>query len=562
MRLGFDRGPLAAVVLVGSLISAGTSARLPWWVGPLVSAALIVAVTVEVNGRTAWRWTLDWTRYRSGHAARAGARAEALPEAAEIRVPAGECGVRAIGSTLVAMIQLTPNLDLPTVIADNVIYTEDTVSVAALLPLLDHYGIAVDIDIVTTGQRTRPSGNYSMLYDQIVGRHAIVGSRVTWLVVRLDQERNLAALARRGPCAVSAPAALATAAHRIAGRLRERGILAYPLPPAAMRDAVRLLHEGVELADLAEKWECLESSAPGRCVTTYAVDWSLIGDNGLADCWASSRGHTTLVVSLSRRGPSALVRYVGPAGQPRPRYLRPLNGRQSAALLTSLSAGEPVSVFAGHRPRGRAGTDRLLADLLIPIGPNGQILGSLASQPRHALALPLFDPARYNPRRRTVEVCAKLPVAQQILLRAMAVGAEVEIHTIRPNSWRTLVAAVGDTRSLRLVSDHPSIDPSVATVAVFDHVSPQVSTAQTTVIISDPGGPHSGSVDLVIDQVSATAVDINMPMRTVRVDLIEPRGESRYFDAPADPPVVPAPINVYATTPHRNGRSFNTQVER
>jgi type VII secretion protein EccE len=97
------------------------------------------------------------------------------------------------------MIQLAPNLDLPTVIAERTLYTEDTIPVDALLPMLDQFGIAVDIDIVTTGQRVRSTGSYSMLYDQLIGSHPVVGDRLTWLVVRLDQERNLAALRRRWP---------------------------------------------------------------------------------------------------------------------------------------------------------------------------------------------------------------------------------------------------------------------------------------------------------------------------------------------------------------------------
>lgn len=154
------------------------------------------------------------------------------------------CGINEADTTLVAMIQLAPNLDLPTVIAERTLYTEDTIPVDMLHPMLDHFGIAVDIDIVTTGQRVRSTGSYSMLYDQLIGSHPVVGDRLTWLVVRLDQERNLAALSKRGPCAVVAPKALATAAHRIAGRLRERGIAAHALPAAALRDATRLLHAG------------------------------------------------------------------------------------------------------------------------------------------------------------------------------------------------------------------------------------------------------------------------------------------------------------------------------
>src|SRR5690606_10230075 len=156
--------------------------------------------------------------------------------------------------------------------------------------------------------------SYSMLYDQLIGSHPVVGDRLTWLVVRLDQERNLRVLNRRGPCEVVAPKALAAAAHRIAGRLRERGIQAHALPAAALREATRLLHAGVELPDLRETWTRLESSAPGRCVTSFVIDWDRLDGAGLDDCWSWNSGRTTLVVSLTaERGPRALVRFIGPA---------------------------------------------------------------------------------------------------------------------------------------------------------------------------------------------------------------------------------------------------------
>ncbi|MEV0297701.1 type VII secretion protein EccE [Nocardia sp. NPDC050710] len=548
---GLERGPVAVVVIGGAPVLVALSARTPWWVGAVTLTVALVAVTVQVNNRTAARWLIDWSVYRFGRTARARARAN-LPNVLDVEVAAGVCGVSEAGSVLVAMIQLAPDLDLPTVIAEQTVYTEDTVPIHLLIPMLDQYGIAVDIDIVTTGQRVRPSGSYSMLYDQLIGSHPVVGNRLTWLVVRLDQERNLAALAKRGPCSVVAPKALASAAHRIAGRLREHGLAAHALPAAALRDATRLLHAGIELSDLRETWSSLESSVPGRSVTSFLIDWTRLDGAGLDDCWAWRRGRTTLVISLTdtATGPRALVRYVGPAATTSPpEYLRLLTGRQTEALLASLPAALSAHALPGESARTELAPEEL-ADLAIAIGPNGQILGAISGQQRHTLALPLFDPARYNPRRRTIDVHANLPVAQQIVLRAMVVGADVEVHTTRPHRWRQLVAEVGDPTSLRLAPERGAADSDAApaTMAVFDQVPPRASAAHTTVTISDPGGPRRRSADLAINQVSATVVDVSIPMRTVRVDLIEPRGETRYFDADEAGPA-PASANGSAVAP-------------
>ncbi|MEV6139385.1 type VII secretion protein EccE [Nocardia sp. NPDC051990] len=565
---GVERGPFAVAVIGGSLVVTGLWAHTPIWASAAVVTVLLVTVAVKVNGRTTSRWLLDWADYRFGRAARAEALAGPA-EVTDIGVAAGVCGIRAEGTVLTAMIQLAPNLDLPTVIAEKSVYTEDTVPVDTLLDLLDQFGLAVDIDIVTTGQRVRPTGNYSMLYDQLIGSHPVVGHRLTWLVVRLDMERNLDLLQRRGLVAMVAPRALATAAHRIAGRLRERGIAAHALPAAAMLEATRVLHAGVELGDLRETWTCMESSAPGRCVTSFLIDWTRLDGAGLDDCWAWNRGRTTLVVSLTdvMAGPRALARYVGPpvTTEP-PDYLRRLTGRQAIALLATMPTGTSIRAVPVDESGRDIASDELLPELTIAIGPNGQILGSISGQPRHTLALPLFDPARYNPRRRTIDVHADLPVAQQIVLRAMVVGANVEVHSVRPHRWWQLVAAVGDPESLRLAPEAGAANaaagqassgppPSSATITVFDNLPPQVSTAHTTVTISEPGGPRRRSVDLAINQVSATAVDVSIPMRTVRVDLIEPRGETRYFDSAAEQPAITAGAN--GTTPGPDVRGMS-----
>lgn len=541
--VGLDRGPFAAAVIGGSVVLTGLSAQVPWWSTAVVGVLILSTVTVRRRGRTLARWLLDWSEFRRSRR-RATIALNERPTVEDIQVAAGSCGIRTDGTTLISLIQLAPNLDLPTVIAEKTIYTEDTVSVNSLRSLLDHYGVAVAIDIVTTGQRVRPAGSYSMLYDQLIGPHPVVGNRLTWLVVRLDLERNLSLLSRRGRVAETGPKALASATHRIAGRLRERGVAAHALPGSAMLDAIRLLHAGFEPSELSETWNCLQTKVPGRFVSSYTIDWSMLGGASLDDCWTWTSGRTTVVVNLTSadQGPRALVRFVGPAVDSLPDYLRKLPGRQGMGLLASLPTARSLSDLPWDEKGKDIAPPEVTARLQLPIGPNGQILGAISGQHRHTLAMPLFDPARYQPRRRSIDVHATLPVAQQLVLRATVVGADVEVHTNRPEQWHQLVRSVGDPRSLRLADPNAQgpIGPD-ATIAVFDNVTPQVSPAPTTVAITDPGGPRRRSVDLSIDQVSATAITVSIPMRTVRVDLIEPRGETRYFTPAAPPPPPDSP---------------------
>ncbi|RMI29509.1 type VII secretion protein EccE [Nocardia stercoris] len=543
VRPGVNGGPLIAFVVVGSMLAAGIWALAAWWIAAGAVGFALLVVSVPLGGVTVAGRLRDAAVFEFGLAARARRRTTAA-DLRDVEVNAGTCGIRFTDAALVAMIQLAPDLDLPTVIADKTVYTEDTVPIEVLLPLRRQYGIDIEIDIVTTGQRIRSTGGYGLLYDQLIGPQAVVGDRLTWLVVRLDLERNLPALGRRGQVARTGPAALAGAAHRIANRLRESGIAAHVLPASALAEATMVLHAGVDLADLRERRNQLESSVPGRCVTTFRIDWARLGDAGLDDCWSWNRGRTTVVVGLagSAAGPAGLVRFVGPpATDPLPGYLRRLPGKQSEALLATL----PTEVSAHELVGGRVDSDSaatVLSELDIPIGPNGQILGALNGQPRHQLALPLFDPTRYNPRQRTVDVQAALPVAQQIVLRATAVGANVQVHSARPHRWQQLVSAVGDPASLRLAVDAEGTggDPAPGaggrpTIEVFDQVPPHASDAPTTVTISDPGAPRRRSADLTIQQVDTATVEVGIPMRTVRVDLIEPRGETRYLESGAEP---------------------------
>lgn len=544
--MNIDRGPVAAVMVGGSVVLAAMIGRTQWWVSYIVALVLLAAVTMPLGRRTAYRWLCAGLRYRFGHAARAHARGP-LPTVVDVEVASGVCGVGRDGSVLIAMIQLAPSLDLPTVITKDTTYTEDTVSIETLSTMLDQYGIAVDIDVVSTGRRVRPIGNYGLLYDQLIAGHPVIGDRLTWLVVRLDLERNLAVLKSRGPLARVAPKAVATAAIRITTRLREGGIAAQVLPAARYREAAQLLHGGVELTELTERWGRLVSPTPGVVVTNFWIDLHELEGDSLDKCWTRHPGRTTVTVSLSTGGAErtwtvcAFVRYVGPAvDSPPEQWLRSMGGRQSEALMASLPGG------AGGRAlgAGTAASGTSLPGLRIPAGPSGQIVGAIAGQAQHALAVQLFDPVRYKPRRRRVKAAVTLRVAQQLVLRAAVVGADVAIHTRRPQRWQRLVAEIGDPRAVYLVSpdaapEGGTVDDSRAIVAVFDRIAPSPTAAGTTISVGDPGTLQRFAADLTINQVGRAAVDIGLPMGVVRVDLIEPMGEARYLDT--EEQFLPAP---------------------
>lgn len=537
---GTERYPFAVLVVGGAPLLSVLVERTHWGAVAAITTLAVVMVALPLRGKTVVRRALDWGSYRLHRTARARTLIDA-PEARDIEVAAGICGIRSAGSRLVAMIELAPDLDLPTIIGDRTVYTEDTVPMETLVPLLEHYGIAVEIDIVTLGRRARPAGDYSKVYDQLIGSKPVVGDRMTWLVVRLDLHANLTALTRRGPCEVSGPRALATAAHRIATRLRERALAAEVLPGAALEQATRLLEAGIDPHDLSERWQRLDTTNPGRCATSFALDWSQVDTAGLDDCWRWNRGWTTLVIALGGpgNGSRGLVRFVGPeVDKDLPSYLRKLPGRQSLAFRATLPGAHSIREVPGVE-FGHDLPSAQLSAVELAIGPNGQILGALTVQDRHALALPLFDSARYHPRKRTIDVRAELPVAQQIILRAMVVGADVVVHSDRPHLWWQLAAAVGDPQALRLAGPAEEVEEGAApgaespTVEVFDQVVPLGSGAHTILTIAEPGIARRRTADLVIEQVDATTIEVGIPMRTVRVDLLEPRGETRFFESAA-----------------------------
>lgn len=126
-----------------------------------------------------------------------------------------------------------------------------------------------------------------------------------------------------------------------------------------------------------------------------------------------------------------------------------------------------------------------LADIAVPTAGCGQLIGADATG--RGIAVPLIG----NGSRR-IDIISDLHLAQQVILRAIALGAGAVVHTARPWAWQNMVTNVGATHALSLASSvtHSSRNSVMtsrapnpaATVIVFDGVPSTAPPGSATVI--------------------------------------------------------------------------------
>ncbi len=158
------------------------------------------------------------------------------------------------------------------------------------------------IDIVSVGAAgTGSVHEHTTAADaETVVEHSTPGHRRTWLVLRMDPQANVAAVATRD----SVAATLAAATERLAHDLNGRDIIARVLA-ADEFDAV----DTAVLADLPDP----RQKDPRRYVTSFWVSPRDIASENLDRLWLSDVDATVVTVRLSPRqdrvAVSALVRY-------------------------------------------------------------------------------------------------------------------------------------------------------------------------------------------------------------------------------------------------------------
>ncbi|TWS22428.1 type VII secretion protein EccE [Tsukamurella sputi] len=446
------------------------------------------------------------------------------------------CGVRqGDGFELVSAIELTAD-PAETRLREGRAFAAETVPLDLLATMMTQYGLDVDIDIVSAGRRVPPGPAYRASYSQGVRFYAAMAERSTWLVLRVNTQRNLAGIVRRGPSRTAGPKALMAATRRLEQRLLERLIRARVLPAAELAQLDTRMTFGADPLGGNENWQNIEHGA--QFATTYLVDPVRTSTEKLDRWWGLDSDSTSVVLRMRKSDAQApveisgLVRYdtAVPIVDNLDDALVPMPGRQLELARGTLPGGGSSIVDLPSTPLSGLGA------VEIPVGPAGPVWGLAGAD---AVALPLFDGSPV-PETLIVEFATELIPLQLVLLRSVGAGASVVVHTDRPAQWATLAATLADPARFR-IADGAIGRP--ADITVFDGAPADAVPERTMLTLRPPGtAPQRANADIVVEQVSPTAVRVRIGRRIPFDVVLNPTDEElRYCDVQAQPIAAVAP---------------------
>jgi len=186
----------------------------------------------------------------------------------------------------------------------------------------------------------------------------------------------------------------------------------------------------------------------------------------------------------------------------------------------------------GHSAYGRRDID--LSELAVTASGCGQVIG--ADEDGRAVALPLF-----GPQIARVEICGTLHLAQQAVLRSLALGARVLVHSRRPGLWRDMVDEVDD-HDLLWVADfnrgaiQAGFDRNYS-VEMFDGVPERsVRAGVTSMVVAAPNTAVTPSADVALELVSLADATVKVSTRagSAMVTMVATDDEMRYIKASAN----------------------------
>ncbi|MFF2087762.1 type VII secretion protein EccE [Nocardia sp. NPDC058176] len=547
--------PLRVVVAVGLLAAAVAWIVLVltdsvWGaVGTGVGIGLIGLVPVR-GATTAGRMAAGFAGNRSSAAA-----AERLALAPAFDVPlaeGGSCGVRWDGDLLLTMLRIDPPPDTLTLLRSGSLSTDQLLPLTEIARCLDQFDITLaGIDVLSTGARTAGTGIASHLYDRILGPLPAIAHRTLWLVLRMDPLANAEAVEKRGGGAEGALRTAIIATRRVANRLAARDISASVLTSTEINSAVRQLTHGFEIDQLEETPTALLSGT-GRCLTQFQIGAELVATRGLADIWAVPSLSTTVTLRL-RPGAerhdqrsdhagtvvlNAVVRFdtdIEPTEIPL-RGLRDIPGGHLRMLLDTLPVGSDGKWAGGQ---GYRGTTAALTDIAVPTAGCGQLIG--ADERGQGIAVSLIGAGT-----RHLEVIGNLDLAQQVILRATALGAHAIVHTARPEAWHSMVVNLDSPQVLSLAprsagaSYHPPGPPPApkapypsTTVLVFDGIEPTAHAGGATIVHvrapHDPAGSVDADVTLIQDPHAPNRITVRTAAASATVNMVTTPEEMHYI---------------------------------
>lgn len=532
--------PLVDLLVLQIIVAVGVVVALymgvPGWHGGAVGLAVALLLVTPVRGSTlprasALRWGFMRDRRRRSDRP---LPADAFDADASDGV---QIGFRWDGTTLLSLIHIDANPQAMTVMEPGMTVSGEVVPVHTLVDCLRQFDITLDsIDIISQGSRSSGHTEVAAVYDAVLGPLPAIATRNVWIAVRFDPSDCAEAVRRRGGGREGLIRTATTATRRVANRLTESGLRPRILTASGIAAATNQLSDGVNLATVEETWEMCREGQFRLC--SFAVEPDLLTTAGLGLLWTVPSYSTTVCISL--RGDTAhdlikvrgLARFDSEVGVPaKLPGLRHLKGLQFSALACSLPI-PPPSRPVGHWAYGRP--DSELRELAVPASGCGQVIG--ADEQGRAVALPLFGPQIAH-----VEISGTLHLAQQAVLRSLALGARVLVHSRRPALWRAMVEQVG-RHDLLWVTDFNRAAMQAGSernysVEMFDGVAERpVRAGVTSIVVAPPNTPVSADADVALELVSFDNDTVKVSTRSgsAVVTMVATDDEMRYLKASAN----------------------------
>lgn len=335
---------VAVLVIASHLPSAWQAAgHAPFWGGVVVAAVLTLAALVTFGGISFA--SAPVARVRNWYADPQALVAGCTPAIEhQRRYGRDVVGIREYEGQLVTVISVEAPPDVASGRHSQRGGSAGALPVDAVAHALRQFDVRLDgVDIVSVGIRSGPRASQdieSAVEDDFgaSGDERPLDERRTWLVVRMDPQHNVAAVAARDSLASTLAGATERLAHDLDGRQCKTRILGAD-EIAEVDEAVLA---GLDPNLIRPYWRFLKH--PDGYVTSFWVSPASITDETMEELWHPDTDATVVTVRLTpRRGGvdvSAFVRYHSDKRVRRSVWgrLNRLTGRQLGAVRASLPA--------------------------------------------------------------------------------------------------------------------------------------------------------------------------------------------------------------------------------
>jgi type VII secretion protein EccE len=517
--------PLTDLLLLQLLIVAGIiTARLfhfRGWHGAAFGLAIAAMLLVRFRGKTSPQWATLGLSYLWEHQKRPrrAGRAAGVTEPFDMEMSdSSHIGFRWDGKTLLSLLKIEEDPQAMTVMEPGMTVSGETLSIQLVTDCLRQFDITLDsIDVISQGARSHGDSPIAAVYDAVLGPLPAIAARAVWVALRFDPTLCADAVRRRGGDREGVLRTATTATRRVANRLIEAGLRPRVMTSSEIAQATKQLSDGVNLHTVEETWQACGQGA--LQLQTFLIKPAMLTTAGVGLLWTIPSYSTTVCISLRHDKRSDLLKVRGLVrfdslgrSQICLPGLETLSGQQFSALLCTLPLPPPKR-SVGRWARGHSET--AVKNLALPASGCGQVVG--ADPEGRAVALPLF-----GPQIRQVEICGGLHLAQQVLLRSLALGARVRVHTSRPAAWLDMVDRVGNWSLLWVASSgRGSIQADAErnySVEMFDGIAVQsVRVGVTTMVLRPPettlSTRPSASFDVALELLDAAADTVKVSTR-------------------------------------------------